>query len=249
MKLSDEGLRLIKSFEGYHTRLADGSCASYLCPAGVATIGWGCTSGVHLGMVWTEAEAEAALRNEIARFEDGVTRLVTVPLNQHEFDALVSFSYNVGLGAFEKSTLLKRLNAGDRLGAAKAFEAWRRGGGKVLPGLVARRKREAALFLKPTEAPREPYMPQEVAEVKEVSKTTVGVGGAAAGGVAAGGIVSIPTPPDLTPLTGWQAVGETVSSSGAWMTANPGIAAAIMVWFAFLMFLPKIAERFKWQAS
>ncbi len=74
MNISDEGLRLIKSFEGYHTRQKDGSCAAYLCPAGVPTIGFGCTEGVKLGMVWSAGEAEAALRREIAKFETAVTR-------------------------------------------------------------------------------------------------------------------------------------------------------------------------------
>lgn len=159
MKISAAGLDLIKSFEGYLTRLPDGSCQAYRCPAGVWTIGWGCTEGVKPGMVWTKDQAEFALRREIAKFESAVSRLVTVPLNQHQFDALVSYAYNCGEGALAKSTILKRLNAGDIPGAASAFSMWTKGGGKVLPGLVKRRQREADLFL--SDAPEEP-MPQKV---------------------------------------------------------------------------------------
>jgi lysozyme len=162
MEISRDGLKLIKSFEGYHTRLKNGDCAAYRCPANVWTIGYGCTEGVKPGMVWTEQEAEDALHKEISKFETGVSQLVTVPLNQNEFDACVSLAYNIGLGGFGRSTVLRAINKGHKTGAAKAFEMWTRGGGRVLPGLVSRRKREAALFLKPVEKPEEPYMPQKV---------------------------------------------------------------------------------------
>lgn len=133
MQISDEGLRLIRSFEGYHTRLKDGSCAAYLCPAHVPTIGFGCTEGVRLGMVWTAEEAEAALRREIAKFEAAVNRLVTVSINQNEFDAMVSLAYNIGAAAFERSSVLKRLNKGDRSGAGQVFEMWNKGGAACFP--------------------------------------------------------------------------------------------------------------------
>ena len=170
MKLSKKGLELIQSFEGYHTAQADGSCVAYLCPAGVATIGWGCTEGVKLGMRWTREEADAAFVKELAVFEAAVERLVTVPLNQNEFDALVSFAYNCGSGALGKSTLLRKLNAGDREGAALSFAAWNKGGGRVLKGLVRRRAAEAALFREPVAGDAEPAgkvipdMPQKVDE-------------------------------------------------------------------------------------
>lgn len=166
-KLSDAGVDLIKSFEGYHRALPDGSCVAYRCPAGVWTLGFGNTVGIKPGMVWTRDEAEAALRRELATFEAGVVRLVTVPLNQNEYDALVSFAYNCGLGALERSTLLRKLNAGDREGAADAFGMWTKGGGRVLPGLVRRRKAEAALFLTPVgdDEPAQPDMAQSVEPV------------------------------------------------------------------------------------
>lgn len=240
MQLSDEGLRLIKSFEGYHRKLKDGSCTAYRCPAGVLTIGWGCTEGVREGMVWTEAEAEAALRREIAKFEAGVARLATVELNQNQFDALVSFSYNVGLGALGKSTLLKRVNAGQHDKVPAELAKWKRGGGKVLPGLVARRTREAALYMKPVEAPDEPYMPQDIESISNVPAKEIAVGTGAAG---AG--MTIPAPPDLTPALGWQAFGETVSNLGSWAISKPLMTGALVLFIGALAFGPRLREMFR----
>jgi lysozyme len=162
MHISQAGLDLIKSFEGYLDRMPDGSCRAYLCPAKVLTIGWGCTEGVTEGLTWTKDQAEKGLRSELIKHESHVKRLVTVELNQNEFDALVSFTYNVGAGALAKSTLLRCLNKNDRAGAARGFALWNKGGGKVLPGLVIRRQREATLFLSPVAAPTAPEMPQKV---------------------------------------------------------------------------------------
>ena len=162
MHISQAGLDLIKSFEGYLDRLPDGSCRAYLCPAKVWTIGWGCTAGVTEGLIWTKDEAEKGLRTELIKHENHVKRLVTVEINQNEFDALTSFCYNVGAGALAKSTLLRCLNKNDRAGAARGFALWNKGGGKVLPGLVIRRQREATLFLSPVAAPMVPEMPQKV---------------------------------------------------------------------------------------
>jgi len=146
MKLSSTGLDLIKEFEGYHEKQADGSAKAYLCPAGVLTIGWGCTEGVTEGMVVTADQATAMLAAEMAKHEAAVTRLVTVPLTQGQYDALVSFSYNVGSGALGSSTLLKLLNAGDYDGARGQFAKWTKAGGVELAGLVRRRAREAEVF-------------------------------------------------------------------------------------------------------
>lgn len=164
MKLSKRGLDLIQSFEGYHTAQPDGSCVAYLCPANVPTIGWGCTEGVRLGMRWTREESDAALMRELAQFEAAVDRLVTVEINQNEFDALVSFAYNCGAGALGRSSILKRLTADDRAGAAAGFALWNKGGGRVLKGLVRRRAAEAALFREPIDAATVPDMPQRVDE-------------------------------------------------------------------------------------
>jgi lysozyme len=246
MKISPEGIRLIKSFEGYHTRLPNGDCAAYLCPAKVPTIGYGCTEGVKLGMTWTEAEAENGLARELAKFENGVLRLVRVHLSQNEFDALVSFSYNVGLGALGKSTLLRKLNAGDRLGAAQQFDAWTKGGGKVLPGLVARRKREAALFLKPSRAPNDPIMPQAVSKRVEVSEPVVAVGGLTAGGTAAVALPSIPAPPDIESIRMWKSTAEQVSDLLTWAIDRPILVSACVVWVLACAFF---SPRFTWSRS
>lgn len=235
MKLSEEGLRLIKSFEGYHTRLKDGSCAAYLCPAGVATIGYGCTVGVKLGMVWTEQQAEDALAKEVSRFEDAVNRLVTVPINQNEFDALVSFAYNCGEGALAKSSILRRLNKGDRKGAAQAFHLWNKGGGRILAGLVSRRAREAALFLKPVEKPEEPFMPQAVVASSEPAKpATVATGAAGAAVVATQVIPGLPVPSvppeitdSLTNVSAWKGIGEQLWTLKDWAASQPMLAGAV----------------------
>jgi lysozyme len=197
VKLSDAGVDLIKGFEGYHRSLPDGRCIAYKCPAGVWTLGWGATVGIKPGMIWTRDEAEAALRRELATFEAGVVRLVTVPLNQNEYDALVSFAYNCGLGALQKSTILRKLNANDRIGAADAFGMWTKGGGRVLPGLVRRRKAEAALFLQPVatapavdDEPAQPDMPQSVEPVTvaaPLKRSGTIWGAAAAGGASVAG--------------------------------------------------------------
>lgn len=237
MQLSTEGLRLIKSFEGYHRKLADGRCMAYRCPAGVWTIGWGCTEGVREGMVWTVEEAEAGLRRELAKFEAGVLRAVTVEINQHQFDALVSFAYNVGLGALSRSTLLKRVNAGAHDKVAGELAKWNKGGGRVLPGLVARRTREAALYMKPVEAPADPYMPQKVdpqtpVPVKEVS---IGVGAGGAG-------MSLPAPPDLTPVAVWQSFAEQIAALGSWAVSKPLLTGALVVFIAALAVGPRLRE-------
>lgn len=140
MTVSDEGLDLIKSFEG--CRLT-----AYRDAAGVWTIGYGHTGpDVVPGGTITQQEADALLQADVNRFASGVEALVEVPMTQEQFDALVSFAYNIGLSAFGQSTLLRLLNAEDYDGAANQFQRWVHGGGKVLPGLVRRREAEAELF-------------------------------------------------------------------------------------------------------
>ena len=138
------------------------------------TIGVGHTSAagppkVTKGMKITAAESDAILTRDLATFEAAVERAVKVPVNQNEFDALVSLAFNIGAGAFAKSTLVKKLNAGDRAGAANAFLSWNRAAGKVMPGLTTRRKAERAQFLakvstpaapRPEPAPEAPLVPE-----------------------------------------------------------------------------------------
>lgn len=139
MTTSQRGIDLIKTFEGL-------KLTAYRCSAGVLTIGFGTTRNVKPGQTITAAEAERLLRDDLREFERGVRAAVKVPLEQHEFDALVAFVYNVGLGAFRKSTLLRLLNAGDKAGAAKQFGRWNKAGGRVLAGLTRRREAERKLF-------------------------------------------------------------------------------------------------------
>lgn len=244
--LSDEGYRLVKSFEGYHRALNDGSdrCTTYRCQAGRLSIGYGCTEGVTEGMVWTREEAEAALRREMAQFEAAVNRLVTVDISQNEFDAMVSLAYNIGAGAFEKSTALKRLNAGDRAGAAEAikwFDKYTHPVTKKLlvsDGLVSRREREAALFLKPGAAPEVPYMPHAVVETVPVPEWLKQVGAWLGGGTILTTILQ-----HLETITaGIAAAGSSVADFVIWAIDNPYHAAPIGI-AVLLAAIPKIRER------
>lgn len=145
MKISNNGLNLIKQFEG--CRLT-----AYQDSVGVWTIGYGWTQSVDgtpvaKGMAITQEKAEALLRSGTLQFEDGVNRLVNVAINQNQFDALVDFAYNLGVASLEKSTLLKKLNASDYRGASDEFPKWNKAGGKVLAGLTRRREAERTLFL------------------------------------------------------------------------------------------------------
>ena len=142
MNLSNNGKKLIKKHEGCRLK-------AYKCPRGVWTIGYGHTNNVKPDDVITQDEAEELLKRDLKVHEDNVKRVVKIALTQNQFDALVSFEYNVGYGAFANSTLLKLLNAGNYNGASKQFERWVYAGDRVLEGLVKRRKEEKGLFLKP----------------------------------------------------------------------------------------------------
>jgi lysozyme len=232
MKISVAGLELIRSFEGYHRKLPNGDCTTYRCPAGVLTIGFGNTEGIKEGMVWTRAEAEAALLRELAQFEAAVDRLVTVELNQNQFDALVSFSYNCGIGALQKSTLLKKLNTGDYKGAASQFKQWNKGGGRVLPGLVDRRAREATLFMTPVAEAEDPGMAQSVgASARKMTTTEKVTLGGAVGTVIVKTAEYIIGPPEVvttvvTNVGAWQSIVMTSQSLLTWGAANPHLVAA-----------------------
>ena len=139
MKISQAGIDLIKSFEGC-------SLTAYKCPAGVWTIGYGHTSGVRAGQKITQKQAEEFLKSDLTLYEKGVEKAVRVKLNQNQFDALVSFSYNCGVGALRNSTLLKKLNAGDYKGSSAEFPRWNKANGRILAGLKRRRAAEKALF-------------------------------------------------------------------------------------------------------
>ena len=139
METSKTGLDLIKHFEGCELY-------AYKCPAGVWTIGYGHTKGVEPGMQITEQDAEDMLKEELIEYESYINDLVTVGLNQNQFDAMVSGVYNLGAGNLKASTLLKVLNAGDYAGVPEQMLRWNKAGGKVLEGLTRRRQAEADLF-------------------------------------------------------------------------------------------------------
>lgn len=145
---------MIKHFEGCHRAVPGrkGYFAAYRDPVGHPTIGYGHTNFVtggrkfKMGDVWTYMEIDAEFAKSMAYFGNHVKRLVKVPLTQYQFDALLSFTFNLGPGNFRKSTLLKRVNAKDFPGAANEFKRWNKGGGRVLAGLTRRRASEAAVF-------------------------------------------------------------------------------------------------------
>lgn len=140
MRTSQKGVSLIKSFEGLRLK-------SYQDSVGVWTIGYGTTRGITAGMAITNEQAERMLMNDIGRFEPEIERLVKAPMNQAQWDALMSFTYNLGAANLGSSTLLKLLNAGDYVGAAEQFPRWNKAGGQVLAGLTKRRLAERAMFL------------------------------------------------------------------------------------------------------
>ena len=146
MKTSPVGINLITSFE-------DLRLAAYDDGVGVWTIGYGTTVypngiGVKRGDSCTKTQAMSFFQYDLRRFEATVNQAVKVVINQNQFDALVSLTYNIGEGAFKGSTLVKELNAGYYKAAADEFPKWNRGGGKVMKGLVRRRAAERELFLK-----------------------------------------------------------------------------------------------------
>lgn len=153
LRTTSAGIAIIKEFEGFRGQ-------AYLCPAGVWTIGYGHTSAagapaVVKGQMINRQRAEDILRADVDKFENAIEALIAKAkvnvVYPHEFDAMVSLAFNIGVGAFSKSTVLKRYLRGDKAGAADAFLAWNKatvnGVKKVLPGLNRRRQAERSLFL------------------------------------------------------------------------------------------------------
>ena len=139
MKTSEAGLLLIESFESFRAE-------AYLCPAGVLTIGYGTTQGVEPGMVVTEQEAEEMLRNHVEGIENTLNGL-SIDLSQNQFDALVCFIYNVGIGHFLSSGLLRTIKTDPNSAeVASEFRKWRLVGGQQSNGLIRRREAEINLY-------------------------------------------------------------------------------------------------------
>lgn len=156
MITGEEGIKLIKHFEGCHFK-------PYLCPALLWTIGYGHVLYPEQNRLplaerksynlktehnrsYSQEEVDALLKQDLQRFERGVMRYITVPLRQNEFDALVSFSFNLGLGTLQRSSIRSKLNRGDKEGAIETLLKYCRAGGKVLRGLERRRTAEANMF-------------------------------------------------------------------------------------------------------
>ena len=139
MKISQEGLSLIKKFEGLRLK-------AYKCSANVLTIGYGHTGEVKETDKITLEEADSLLEKDIAKFEEYVSDNVIVELKQNQFDALVAWTFNLGVGNLRNSTMLKKLNEADYDSIPFEMRRWNKAGGKTLDGLIRRRKAEGLLF-------------------------------------------------------------------------------------------------------
>lgn len=143
MKISKQGINLIKNFEGLRLR-------AYKCSGGIWTIGFGHTGpDVKPDSFISSVVAEQLLIEDLERFEKAVNKFIKVPINQNQYDSLVSFIFNIGIGAFEKSTLLRLLNKGNYNLVPAQFKRWVHAGGRVSGGLIIRRNKEADLFQTP----------------------------------------------------------------------------------------------------
>lgn len=183
MKTSDHGIAFIKRWEGVKLN-------AYLCPANVWTIGVGHTAAMGdpkpvKGMRISEAEADMILRRDLKQIERDIIAAVKAPLSQNQFDTLVSFVFNVGIGAFRKSTLLKKLNGGDAKAVPSELMKWTRAGGKVVQGLVNRRKAEADMWRgAPTDQKPDGDMVQRVDQPRKMRQSKEGNAALIAGGAA-----------------------------------------------------------------
>jgi lysozyme len=151
MQPSEACSRVIQQFEGCAKKQPDGSFAAYPDPGSGGdpwTIGWGTTGAdVKKGLVWTQKQCDDRFAAHLDEFASKVSALLgNSPTTQQQFDAMVSFAYNVGVGNLASSTLLKKHKAGDFKGAALEFARWNKAAGKVLPGLTKRRGAESALY-------------------------------------------------------------------------------------------------------
>ena len=167
MSVNQATIDLIKQFEGC-------KLTAYQDIVGVWTIGYGTTAGADLGvkpahgMTITQERAEDLLRQGVDKFAAKVDALILAKVNANEFGACVSLAYNIGTGAFSKSTVLRELNAGNKDRAAAAFKMWNKAGGEIVKGLVNRRNAEVTLFLTPVSADMHTVTTPEKAEAESV---------------------------------------------------------------------------------
>ena len=198
MRMSAAGLATVKEFEGLRLK-------AYKCPAAVWTIGYGHTSAAGVpnvtpDLVITKDEAEGILKDDMEQYEAGVRKYVKVGLTQNQFDALVDFAYNAGVGALAKSTLLKKVNAEKFDEVPAEFMKWTKGGGKELPGLVRRRRAEVKLWrgmdtdtpVHHDEARAEPDQPKASKSIVQSKEANAAV--------AAGGLGTIAVVQEVMPM-------------------------------------------------
>jgi lysozyme len=226
--MSAAGLATVKEFEGLRLK-------AYKCPAAVWTVGYGHTSAagapnVTPDLVITKEDAEEILARDMEQYEDGVRKYVKVGLTQGQFDALVDFAYNAGVGALAKSTLLKKVNAGKFDEVPAEFMKWTKGGGKELPGLVRRRRAEVKLWRgmdteKPVpvdEARAEPDKPKASKSITQSKEANAAV--------AAGGLGTIAVVQEVMPMV--REGGDLLGSlSPTILILFVIIAAAAAVWY------------------
>ncbi len=161
LRLSLNGIALIKSFEGF-------SPIAYRCSASVLTIGYGFTDGVKEGDTMSREQADKRLIYEAREYENAVFAATFGNVTQNELDSLTSLAWNIGIRGMERSTVIREHNKGNKAAAAKAFLMWNKAGGKVMNGLVRRRAAEAALYLTP-EIGTATAMPQAIDAEKPVT--------------------------------------------------------------------------------
>jgi len=154
MKPGPDGIKLVQSFEGCERKTGNGQFAAYPDPGTGGdpwTIGWGTTGpDVKKGVVWTQKQCDDRFAADLDKFAQKVDAAIGgAATTQHQFDAMVSFAYNVGVANLQSSTLLKKHKAGDHTGAAAEFAKWNKAAGRVMPGLTRRRAAEAALYSSP----------------------------------------------------------------------------------------------------
>lgn len=189
MKIGPHGLAVVKAFESCMApmKTKPGYFAAYYDPVNVLTIGWGHTNH-HLpkfdaATVWSQAQCDAALAGDMKTFEDHVNRLAKVPLEQHEFDALVSWAFNTGGPA--TASVWRYLNSGNKASVPGALALWNKAGGRVLNGLTRRRKAEGLLFQGKI---KEAYQVAGITKKPVATKTSTAVVIAAGTGTVAAGI-------------------------------------------------------------
>lgn len=177
MQTSPKGLALIKQFEGFRGK-------AYRDVVGVWTIGWGFTRGVKEGDTITPEQAEKRLRDELRQYERAVWQATGGHVTQPQFDALVSFAYNIGVGGLNRSTVIRRHREGKYQAAARAFSLWNKAGGREIAGLTRRRAQEAALYLTPA-ASDAPEAAAQVEPERAMASSQINRAAGAAGGAAA----------------------------------------------------------------